>query len=128
MSIGTLIYTQLAADSGVSTLVSTRIYPDILPQRPSVPAMTYTRISNSPQLGTSSLRRSRYQLDCWDLTADGSEALASAVKSAMEEHHDQDQTPGILMAEVDNEIGPTRDEETELYRVIIDVLCITNGD
>ena len=32
--MGDLVYTQLAADSGVSTLVSTRIYPMRLPQGP----------------------------------------------------------------------------------------------
>jgi hypothetical protein len=126
-TVGELIYTQLAADSGVSTLVGTRIYPRRLPQSPSVPAITYQRISSSPQMGTTALRRSRYQLNCWDLTDDGVQALADAAKSAMEEYTDTDQTPGIKMAEVINEIDTT-DDETDMRRVIVDVMLTTTGD
>lgn len=126
-TVAELVYTQLAADAGVSALVGTRIYPRRLPQSPTVPAITYQRISSGPQLGTTSLRRSRYQLNCWDLTPDGVQALADVVKGALEEHSDTDQTPGIKMAEIINEIDTT-DDETELERVIVDVMLTTTGD
>ncbi len=126
-TIAELVYTQLAADAGVSALVSTRIYPRRLPQSPSMPAVTYQRVSSAPKMGTTNVRRSRYQLNCWDLTPDGAQALADAAKAAMEEHTDTNQTPGIKMAVVINEIDST-DDETELERVIVDVLLTTIGD
>lgn len=124
---GELLYTALANDAGVAALVSTRIYPLLLPQSPTYGAITYHRISNGPHIGGTDYRNSRYQLDCWETTHPRAEALANAVKSALEAHKDEDQTPSIKMVRVVNEIENYEDD-TESYRIIIDVMVSTIGD
>jgi hypothetical protein len=127
MTIGALLYAGLVADSGVSTLVGTRIYPVFMPPSPTMPAVSYQRISNTEQAGTSTLRVTRIQVDCWDDDFDGVQALAAAVKGALEEWTDTDQIPAVKMSQVVGEFD-TYESETGLYRVSIDVLCNTIGD
>jgi len=127
MSIGTLLYSRLTTDSGVSGIVSTRVYPVQLPQTPTLPAISYGRISNTEQAGTTALRETRYQIDCWAASYSGAQSLAMAVKAATEEWTDTDQTPGVKMTRVISEIDDY-EAETELFRVSIDVICVTTGD
>lgn len=127
MSIGTALYSALTGDSTIAGLVSTRVYPVFLPQTPTLPAISYGRVSSTEQMGTTALRETRYQIDCWATSYAGAQALATAVKAAMEEWTDTDQTPGVKMARVANEIDDY-ESETELFRVSIDILCVTTGD
>lgn len=127
MTIAALLHARLAADSGVSALVGTRIYPVILPQKPTVPAISYQQISNTEQDGTSTLRETRYQVDCWDDGYAGVESVGDAVRAALEEWTDTDQTPRVKMCRV---IGGFTgyENETALYRVSVDVMCNTSGE
>lgn len=127
MSIGILLRNQLVADSGVAALVVGRIYPLQLPQTPTYPAISYQRISNTGQNGSTTLRESRWQINCWAATYAGAVSLAEAAKSAMEEHSDTTETPGIKFSRVVNEIDDF-DPETEAYRVILDAMLFTTGD
>ena len=127
MSISTLLRAGLIGDSGVGALVSTRIYPDDLPQKPTYPAITYQRISNSGQNGSSNRRESRWQLNCWGETYDDVTDLAAAVKAFIEEWHDVSETPGIAWARVINEFDDF-DDETRTRRSLIDVILHTIGE
>ena len=127
MRLGTLLYSKLTGDSGVSALVSTRVYPVLMPQSPTLPAVSYQRISNTEQDGTSTLRETRYQVDCWDDGYEGVQALADAVKSALEEWMDTDQSPSVKMCRVIGELDDY-EAETGLYRDSIDIMCLTMGD
>lgn len=127
MTISTLLRGALINNGGVSALVSTRVYPVFLPQTPTYPAMSFQRISNTGQSGTSDLKQSRWQLDCWASSYTAGQALAAAVKAAIEEFHDLDQTPGILIGRVVNELDDY-DDVVKVYRVIVDVMLHTTGD
>lgn len=86
MTIADDIYTTLTGDAGVSALVSTRVYPMDMPQNATLPALTYTRVSETPLVnldGENATRNSRYQVDCFASTYTGAQALAEAVKAAM---------------------------------------------
>ena len=48
MTLETEIYTRLKDFSGMSSLVSTRIYPVVIPQNSSLPAVCFQRISSAP--------------------------------------------------------------------------------
>ena len=127
MSIGTLLYSHLSADAGISALVGTRIYPVQMPQTPTLPAISYGRISNTAQFGTTNVRETRYQVDCWAASYASVQSVAMAVKAALEEWTDTDQTPAVKMAWVFSELDDY-EAETELYRVSIDIMCVTTGD
>jgi hypothetical protein len=126
MTIETLVYGRLTTYSGISA-ITTRVYPMLLPQSPTYEALTYQKISNTEQKGTSTLKDARFQLNCWAQTYGEAHALAAQVKIAFEEWHDLDQTPGVNMARV---VGETDeyDDDVEVYRVIIDVMLTTTGD
>lgn len=127
MSIEALVYGRLTTYSGITAITSTRTYPMILPQRPTYPAVTYQKISNTEQKGTSTLRDSRYQLNLWATTYAEAHSLAAQVKAAFEEWHDLDQTPGVNMARVAGELDDY-DDDALVYRVIVDVILTTTGD
>lgn len=127
MSIEALVYGRLTTYSGVTAIASTRTYPMLLPQTPTYPAVTYQKISNSEQKGTSALRDSRWQLNCWGATYAAAHSLAAQVKAAFEEWHDVDQTPGVLMARIAGEVDDY-DDSADVFRVIVDVLLTTTGD
>ena len=48
MSIESAVYTRMANLAAISALVSTRIYPQHMPQKPTYPAITYRRLDGSP--------------------------------------------------------------------------------
>jgi hypothetical protein len=130
MTIGALVKAALANDSGVSALVSARIYPNKLPQHPTYPAISYQRVSNSAQLGTTNLRKSRWQINCWAESYAGTQTLAAAVKALMEEYT-SDQAVGIKMTEVVNELDDLEtdvNDDSQVQRTIIDVMLTTTGD
>lgn len=134
MSIGTLLYSALSNNGGITAITSTRIYPLLLPSNnPTLPALTYQRISNTGQDGTSNRKETRYQINCWARKREGgngyqeTQTLSAAVKAALEEYHDADQTPGISWARVVNELDDY-DDDAEVYRTILDVILHTTGD
>lgn len=127
MTIAARLRGALSGNSGVTNLVSTRIYPLKLPQNPTYEAISYQRISNTPTNGNTDLRESRWQINCWADTYAESQALALAVKTALEEYKDTTATPGIKQAYVANE-QDDYDEDVKVFRTIVDVILVTTGD
>ena len=87
MSLETGLYTALTSDSTVSGLVGSRIYPEIMPQGVTYPAISYQRISTVRTVmlsGVDDFTQVRVMIDCWDDSYSGAKALASAVKSAID--------------------------------------------
>lgn len=84
--IGTAIRQFLVSDATVSGLVDTRIYPDLLPQGISMPAVTYYRIStrhegniNGSKAGIAT---TRIQIDAFATTRAGSNSLSEAIRKS----------------------------------------------
>lgn len=77
----------LEANVGVSALVGARIYPMILPQRVTLPAIRYQVISTIPQPthnGASGLRQYRIQLSVHAATYSAAQAVAEALHAALD--------------------------------------------
>lgn len=73
------VYYQLANTAGVTALTSTRIYPKVMPQQPTMPALVYSVVDNNRtqvHRGQTTGVRARVQVTCWGNT----EASVSAVK------------------------------------------------
>lgn len=71
----------------MSALVGSRIYPLRLPERPTLPAIRYQRISTDPadsHSGSSGLEHVRVQLGVHAATYASAEAVAAAIKTALD--------------------------------------------
>lgn len=79
------LYAYLVGDDALAALVSLRIYPDILPQNPPMPAITYQRISTLPYntRDGGNFQRSRFQLAAYASTALAAIQLAEALEAAL---------------------------------------------
>lgn len=68
MSIEARIFSGLTGHAGLAALVASRIYPMRLPERATLPALTYQRVSTLPiqtRDSTATLMRPRFQFDIW---------------------------------------------------------------
>ena len=73
--------------SGDPPVAAWRIYPDLLPPTPVLPALVYQRIFGAEVQGLDgldSLVGSRFQLDCWGTTLEAAKNLAAAAKRAID--------------------------------------------
>ena len=109
---------------GVNAEIGERIYPAPLPQAATLPAETYTDISDIPSYtnaNDSCYRRVRFQLDSWAATRKESVRVDQAVREAMSGYS------GVWGA---HDIGFVRradssshyEPETELWRVRSDYM------
>lgn len=82
-----VIESKLTAHSGLSALISTRLYPLLLPQRPTLPAVTYQRISTmtipTRDEPHASLGRPRFQFNVWAATFASARAVAQQLRVAL---------------------------------------------
>lgn len=80
------LYSHLSGHAGLTALVSARIYPMVLPQNPSYPAVTYKKISGpreTSKAGPSGTVRARMQIDCWAESYAAAKQVAKQVRLAM---------------------------------------------
>lgn len=130
MSLETDLRVRLAADGAVSGLVAARIYALVLPQKPTLPAISYQRISGpriQNLLGATGRAVARIQIDSWAETYVGAQTLAAAVRSSLNgfigdltDGGSPAATRGVVIR-LDNERDNFEDE-LDLYRVIQDYL------
>lgn len=84
--IGAACRTKLVGTAAVATLLGTRVYPDHLPQSPTLPAAVYYGISGTdePRLsGLAGFATQRIQLDAYASTRLAANALALAIRDAL---------------------------------------------
>lgn len=82
-------YALLAATSGVTSLVSTRIYPGKAPQNAGTRYVVYRRTMNEQRRhlkGSSNLKRAVISVECFGATYDQAKELYSAVYAAIGEN------------------------------------------
>ena len=114
MSIETDVYDRLVA---AVPLVAGRCYPLLLPQNPTLPAVTFFKVSN-PRVETliadASLQHPRYQFSCWALTYGAAWAVAEQVRLALQ---------GLTSAGAGNYQNAVDlyDPETGWYHVAVDI-------
>ena len=73
--------------NSLKTLVSNRVYPLVMPQKGTLPAIVYARIANNAQNvleGGASIDQIRFQVDTYATTFAAARQLAAQVRSAME--------------------------------------------
>jgi hypothetical protein len=88
LTLGEQLRTLLLADSTVSGLVGTRVYPGVMPEalpnaQPTLPAIVYTVVDDVPQnalaeAASARLYNARVQMDCYARATSSGGAYATA--------------------------------------------------
>lgn len=89
MNVGQIIYGVLSAASGVTALVSTRIYPDMAPQNTTFPYIVFQKLQTQPtdtKEGVSKLDKILVQVDCYSNNYDNAHSLAASVRTALDRY------------------------------------------
>jgi len=123
MSIESELLTRLKADGALAALVVARIYPGLLPQKPTFPAVSYRRVSGVRVHnldGASGRATPRFQFDSWAETKSGVLALATAVREALNGYIGVLTTLNVVIR-IENEFDDY-DEEIRKHRVIQDFI------
>lgn len=84
--IETEIYSALSADTTISAVTSARIYPVIMPQNVTFPALTYERIGGQPVNGLDGylgMDNARIMINAWATRYDEAKELAEDVHDRM---------------------------------------------
>ncbi len=118
MSIASDLRTFLLADATLTTLIGTRLYPLTLPQNPTLPAMTYQRISGErvhTADGAHGLNRARIQFDAWATTYLVAESVFEALRKRLDAFRGAAGASIIQGAFVDSE-RDLYESEPKLYR------------
>jgi len=124
------LYAYLKAYAGLSALVGSRIYPLILPQPPTLPAVTYFKVSlvNKRTLASPSnvLKQVRVQFSCWADTYSEAKSVAAQVKLALQDFRGEMGGAGgvqVLDGNIINE-QDLYETDTGIYHVPVDVLIM----
>lgn len=111
------LYTALSGSTKitVTSSVSTRIYPLIVPQESAMPAITYARVSGGQQndlTGYSGLENPRIQIDCWATSYKEIKTIAENVHAVL---YAATTFKAILVSDMD-----FYESDVELYRESMD--------
>ncbi len=121
MSLESELVTRLEDDAGVGAVAGNRIYPINLPQNPTLPAVTYQRITG-PRLrhltGASGRGDARIQIDCWAVTYGAGKSLAAAIQASLHGYIGLLTTVKVAIT-LSNEIDDY-DEDAREWRIIQD--------
>lgn len=111
------IWSAILASAPVTALVGTRVYPMMLPQGPTFPAVVYQRISTVPDMLVDGpgFAPIRMQLSMWATTFGGARTLADAVVTALHGYHGGELRLSRLINLLDD-----YEPDTKLFRVIAD--------
>lgn len=130
MSIYAALYARLGAVSGVTDLVSTRIYPLVAPQNASLPLVVVNRIGEIHEHHTTAaagIARASMQIDCWAATLDAAVAVGDAVRAALDGWSGTSASivvRSVTLNDRDESMEPPQDgEEFGDYRSRLDFTC-----
>ena len=97
---GTRLYTQLVGTTALTDLVGTRVYPSVLPQGVTLPAVTFQRVGTTPTNGSTGggdVSWARFQLTGYAVTYLAARGVADAVRGALRGWQSSTGTPNIDM-------------------------------
>jgi hypothetical protein len=117
------LFAYLDAYPGLTLEVGSRIYPLVLPQRPTFPAVTYVRIS-TPRLlefERAFFPHPRFQFDCWAESYDRAKDVAAQVRAALNLYRGAMGAYTVQTSLVEDE-RDMYDPETKLWHVIIEAV------
>jgi hypothetical protein len=102
------IYERLCADTGLAALVSTRIYPDQVPQDITWPAIIFHQVSEAASYGhdgDSNLDMARFQFDCYGSTNASARAIKSALRACLSGKRFEGTGARVTSCQLDNSLS-----------------------
>lgn len=118
MSIETVMVARLVGYSGLSALVGSRIYPNVMPQNVDFPAISYRRVSTTRESAMGSdtgIARARFQVDSYAKNYDEVRPVAEKVRAALQRWRNSSGTvvqDSFIIGETDS-----YEHETQVHRV-----------
>lgn len=97
------LYSLVTGDAGVSALIATRMYPALMPQNVTLPAVSYSVVvAPGDHHGTaaSGYVSAIYRIDCWATTFAAARELAQAVREAIDGYRGTVTPAGSPLVEV----------------------------
>lgn len=129
MNLGPYLRMLLTTDVGVAALVGNRVFTEVLPQAPTVPAVVFTEVAGDEDValdGPTGVGSRRVQIDAWAKTRAEATALAVAVRTALAGHSGAAagfEVHGVFLLTERWDFEP----ETSLYRTSQDYEVWTGG-
>lgn len=117
----------LGQHTDITDIVDYRIYPQKLPQNPTLPAITFNQVSavRAYQLsGPAGKARRRISINCWGTTYKSASELAEVVRGVLEPFDGYWADTNIGHIQLDNEFDLFEEEAgtTGVYRVVQDYI------
>jgi hypothetical protein len=81
------VFGLLSRAAGLAALVGDRIYPDVMPDNPAYPCVTYQKMGGSSArgaIGDPPLMRAEFQVSSWAKSRPSAAAIAGQVRAAMD--------------------------------------------
>lgn len=114
----------LTDDATIAGLIGSRVYPDILPQSVTYPALTYSEVSGVRVRdfdGPTGRARLRISIHSWSETSLQRNQLADAVRTALDGYAGLMGTTSVGNIILDNELD-IFEEEVPVYRKVQDFI------
>lgn len=111
--------------STLGTAAGTRIYPIRLPEKVTLPAVTYQQVSAPKyhtQSGPSSVHSPRFQLNCWAETYLAAEQLAQEFVLALDGYQGNMSGHTVHAGFVEEEGRDDVDADTGRFRKIVEIV------
>lgn len=116
------ITTFILANGPLTAIISDRLYPDVLPQSPTLPALVYQVLPATLDYshdGDSHLDRVRVQFSCWATSPTSAANLRETLRLALSGFSGQMGTAKVPAVFIEDQ-GGGQDEATGLFRKIVD--------
>lgn len=129
MSVEKDLRTYMLSRAAINTLIGTRMYAIKLKQNPTLPAVTYNRISSvrrRSHSGDSNLTRPRIQYSSFAETYEDAVEVADAIEAEMKSFSGTAESSNIYAAIVENRID-LLDPESKYYMIAIDLMIQYEG-
>jgi hypothetical protein len=129
VSIESALYGYLSGYAGLTALVGARVYPLNLPPKPTLPAVTYQKVSGKPlhTMGNNKAAdRKRFQFTCWGASYGDATAVAAQVKAALDGYDGVTGGVTVRGIQLENELDD-HDPETGRYLTILDFMVLHEG-
>jgi len=129
MSLKSEILTFIKSKSEVTDIVGNRIWYDKLPEDATLPAITFSRISDPhkyTQSGDSGHRNPRVQFSCWAETDQAAEDLGETLSGVMTAFVGAFGSINIQSSMIENKVD-MHDPATKRYFVPVDIKFRYNG-